>query len=77
MQVVFNNTILYVVAYPTVDGIEVIDKRRGRGALLCGGTAERFKRELADALTHGDQADDLDPFIDNFDALMTQPAIYQ
>lgn len=77
MQVVFNNPVLYVVAYPNLDAIEVIDKRRGFGALLSGGTAERFKRELEDALTHGEEADDLDVCMDQFNALLTQPAIYQ
>ena len=77
MQVVFNNPILYVVAYPSVDAIEVIDKRRGFGGMLCGGTAERFKRELADAIDHGGETEDLDVCLDHFDALLTQPAIYQ
>lgn len=77
MKVVFNNPILYVVAYPAVDAIEVIDKRRGRGALLSGGTAERFQSELQDALSHGDEDEDLDVCLDQFEYLMTQPAIYQ
>ncbi|MGC3965507.1 MAG: DUF3567 family protein [Rhodocyclaceae bacterium] len=77
MRVMFDNPILYVVAYPAVDGIEVIDKRCARGTMLYGGTAERFKRELADALKRGDEADDLDDCLDQFDALLTQPAIYQ
>jgi hypothetical protein len=77
MKVVFNNPILYVVAYPGVDAIEVIDKRRGRGGLLSGGTAERFQSELRDALSHGDEDDDIDVCLDQFEYLMNQPAIYQ
>lgn len=79
MQIVFNNPVLYVVSYPSVDSIEVIDKRLGRGTLLSGDTAARFRVELANVLEgeEDEQEADLDIFLDQFDALMTQPAIYQ
>ena len=77
MLVVLNNPILYVVDYPSVDGLEAIDKRRARGVIMFGTTAQKFRDELADALTHGDGADELDICLDQFEALFTQPAIYQ
>lgn len=77
MKVVFNNPILYVVAYPGVDAIEVIDKRRGRGTLFSGQMAKHFQSELEDALSHGDDDDDIDVCLDQFEELLTQPAIYQ
>lgn len=77
MMVVLNNPILYVVDYPSVDGLEAIDKRRARGVFLHGSAAQKFRDELADALARGESADELDICIDQFDALFTQPAIYQ
>ena len=78
MQIMFNNPVLYVVSYPTVDAIEVIDKRLGRGAFLSGTAAARFREELADVLEQGDEEElDFESCLDHFDALMTQPAIYQ
>ncbi|GAA5161798.1 DUF3567 family protein [Viridibacterium curvum] len=77
MMVVLNNPILYVVDYPSVDGLEAIDKRRAKGVFLYGTAAQKFRDELADALSHGESADELDICIDQFDALFTQPAIYQ
>ncbi|MDB5815829.1 MAG: hypothetical protein JWM03_1265 [Rhodocyclales bacterium] len=77
MLVVLNNPILYVVDYPSVDGLEAIDKRRAKGVFLYGTTAQKFRDELADALSHGEGADELDICLDQFEALFTQPAIYQ
>lgn len=78
MQIMFNNPVLYVVSYPSVDSIEVIDKRLGRGVMLSGGAAARFREELADVLQQGDEDDfDFEDCLGHFDALMTQPAIYQ
>lgn len=77
MRVMFNNPFLYVVAYPAQNGIEVIDKRIGRGVFMRDETAERFTRELNDAIeAASDKDDDLGDFIDHYDALMTHPAIY-
>lgn len=79
MHVMFNNPVLYVVAYPTLNGIEVIDKRRGRGTFIRDETAERFTRELRDAVQtdeENDNTDAFEDFIEHFDALMIQPAVY-
>ena len=75
MQVMFNNPDLYVVAYPAQNGLEVIDKRRGFGTFICDEAAERFTRELRDAIENGD-GEDLGDFMEHFDALLTHPAVY-
>ncbi len=81
MHIVLNNPDVYVVDYPSVGAIEVIDKRRARGALLAGDAAIRFRRELADAMNQGEGEEegefDLDLCLGHFEALMNQPAIYQ
>lgn len=79
MNIVLNDPVLYVVDYPSVGAIEVIDKRRARGVLLEGAAALRFRRELKDAMEQSEAGEDLDfdTCLDSFDGLMTQPAIYQ
>lgn len=77
MRIVLNNPELYVVDYPSVGAIEVIDKRRARGVLLAGDAALRFRRELSDAMSQVEDDEDFDLCLDGYDALLTQPAIYQ
>lgn len=78
MNIVLNDPVLYVVDYPSVGAIEVIDKRRARGVLLEGDAALRFRRELKDAMAQNEEGEELDFdfYLDHFDALLTQPAIY-
>ncbi|WP_341675085.1 DUF3567 family protein [Niveibacterium sp. SC-1] len=76
MKVMFNNPMLYVVSYPSL-GIEVIDKRSGRGVFMRDETAERFTRELQDVIDSGDdETEELGDMIEHFDALMLHPAVY-
>ena len=76
MRIVFNNPVLYVVDYPQVDAVEVIDKRKGLGMLMRDETAQRFRRELSSIVEAAEQVEDFDSFIDQYEALMTQPAVY-
>jgi len=76
MRVVFNNPVLYVVEYPQLDAVEVIDKRKGLGMLMRDDTARRFRRELSDVVEAAEEDEDFDEFIDRYEALMTQPAVY-
>lgn len=76
MRIVFNNPILYVVDYPQLDAIEVIDKRKGLGMLMRDETARRFRRELTSFVEAAQEVEDFDSFIDPYEALMTQPAVY-
>lgn len=76
MRIVFNNPVLYVVEYPQLDAVEVIDKRKGLGMLMRDETARRFRRELNDVVEADEEEQDFDEFIDRYEALMTQPAVY-
>ena len=75
MNVVCNNPVLYVVDYPAIDAVEVIDKRSGRGALMSDGAARRFRLELQE-LADSQAPEDFAALLDHFDALLTQPAVY-
>lgn len=76
MRIVFNNPVLYVVDYPQFDAVEVIDKRKGMGMLMRDETAQRFRRELSTVVEEAEEAEDFDGLIDQYGALMTQPAVY-
>lgn len=75
MNVVCNNPVLYVVDYPGIDAVEVIDKRSGLGAMISNGAARRFRQELQ-GLAESTQAEDFAELLDHYEALLTQPAVY-
>jgi hypothetical protein len=76
MNVVLNNPVLYVVDYPNVDAVEVIDKRRGVGVLFRDEAAQRFLRELRDVASAATEMDAFEIWIEDYGTLMTQPAVY-
>ena len=76
MNVVLNNPVLYVVDYPNVDAVEVIDKRRGVGVLFRDEAAQHFLRELRDVASAATEMDDFEIWIADYGTLMTQPAVY-
>lgn len=75
MNVVCNNPFLYVVDYPALDAVEVIDKRSGKGAMISDGAARRFRQELQ-GVAGSDAEEDFEELLDHYGALLTQPAIY-
>lgn len=75
MNVVCNNPILYVVDYPLLDAVEVIDKRSGRGGLIRAEAARRFRTALQHVVT-SQNPDDYERFIDDYDALLMQRVVY-
>jgi uncharacterized protein DUF3567 len=75
MNVVCNNPVLYVVDYPAIDAVEVIDKRSGMGAMISNGAARRFRQELQ-GLAESQAAEDFAELLDHYGALLTQPAVY-
>lgn len=76
MNVVLNNPVLYVVDYPALDAVEVIDKRRGVGALMRDEAARRFRRELHDMASSAAELDDFETWIDDYGSMLTLPAVY-
>lgn len=73
MNVLFNNPQLYVIDYPGLDAIEILDKRNGRVGLWRGAPADRMRGELREFLTREHDAEDLDDFIDSYEAILDQP----
>jgi hypothetical protein len=77
MVIVYNSESYYVVEYPTQHGFEVVDKQAGRGAYLTGDLAERFRFSIQSVMAVSPTEDDVDDFLGELGALMTQRVIFQ
>ena len=75
MNIVCNNPVLYVVDYPAIDAVEVIDKRNGRGTMMRAEAARRFRAELQQWSETADP-ETFDRFLGHYGGLLTQPAVY-
>jgi hypothetical protein len=75
MQMVFNNSLLYVADYPAQDGIEIIDKRNASSGFLRDAAAQSFRAAFAEFMSGEPEMDEFDDFIDHYAAMLNQPAI--
>jgi hypothetical protein len=73
MHVLFNNPQLYVIDYPGLDALEILDKRNGRMGLLRGATAERMRLEFGEFLTHDHNQEEFDDFMDSHEGILEHP----
>jgi hypothetical protein len=72
MVIVYNSESYYVVEYPKQHSFEVVDKCAGRGAYLSGDLAERFRWSIKSVIAVSPSEEDVDKFLGELDALMTQ-----
>lgn len=70
MNVVFNNPQAYIIDYPANDAVEIFDKRSGRGGLIQGQVAERFRREFGTFMDNDPDEEKFEALIDAYDSLM-------
>jgi hypothetical protein len=73
MNVLFNNPQLYVIEYPGLDALEILDKRNGRMGLLRGATADRMRGEFGLFLTQEHNEEEFEEFIDSYEGILDQP----
>lgn len=73
MNVLFNNPLLYVIEYPGIDALEILDKRHGRVGLLRGDTAIRVRDEFHEFLSQEHDDEEFEDFIDLHEAILDQP----
>lgn len=57
-------------------GFELINRQLGMGAYLRGEMAEKFRQSLTDVFSQQPTEESVDEFLNNFDDLMQQPAIF-
>lgn len=72
MVIVYNSEGFYVVEYPSEQGFEVVDKYARRGAFLTGDLAQRFRCSMRSVIASSPSDADVDDFLGELDALMTQ-----
>ncbi len=70
MNVLFNNPQLYVIDYPGLDALEILDKRNGRMGLLRGATADRMRGEFRQFLMQEHDQEEFEDFIDSYGAIL-------
>jgi hypothetical protein len=75
MNVVYNSPHYYVAEYPVQNGFELINRHQGTGTFLRGEIASLFRQSLANVIAVSPSAEVVDEFLENFDGLMTQPAV--
>lgn len=73
MNILFNNPMLYVIEYPGLDALEILDKRHGRVGLLRGASANRVRDEFASFLSEEHDEGEFEDFIDACAPILDQP----
>jgi hypothetical protein len=73
MNVLFNHPLLYVIEYPGIDALEILDKRHGRVGLLRGDSAIRVRDEFHDFLSQAHDEEEFEDFIDSYESVLDQP----
>jgi hypothetical protein len=76
MRIVYNSDQFYIVAYPTEEAYEVIDKTAGRGSYFGGDLAHRFHDSMRDMAAIDPSPEAIDDFIANFGLALSLPAVY-
>ena len=75
MNVLYNSEQYYVVEFPGLGGIELVDKTAGRGGFLAGAVEVKFRATMT-ALAAGEPSvESVDEFLGHYDALLTNPMV--
>jgi hypothetical protein len=70
MNVMYNSENYYVVEFPGLHGIELVDKTKGRAGFLEGEVEVRFRATMADLAAGEPSAESVDEFLGHYDALL-------
>lgn len=73
MNVLFNNSLLYLIDYPGHDALEILDKRSGRMGLVRGAAADRMRSEFGAFLGEDHNREEFEDFIDTYQAIFEHP----
>jgi hypothetical protein len=75
MNVLYNSENYYVVEFPGLGGIELVDKTAGRGGFLEGAVEVRFRATMANLASGEPSIESVDEFLGHYDALLTNPVV--
>ena len=75
MNVLYSSEHYYVIEFPGLGGIELVDKSAGRGGFLAGAVELKFRATMADLAAGEPSAESVDEFLGHYDALLTNPMV--
>jgi hypothetical protein len=70
MNVMYNSENYYVVEFPGLHGIELVDKTTGRAGFLEGAVERKFRATMADLAAGEPSIESVDEFLSDYDALL-------
>lgn len=75
MNVMYSSDHYYVVEFPGLGGIELVDKTTGRGGFLEGAVEARFRARMAVLASAEPEpsVESVDEFLAHYDALLMNP----
>jgi hypothetical protein len=75
MNVLYDSGSYYVTEFPGC-GIELVDKRAGRGGYLHGAMELHFRAGMAHLFAAEPSDESVDEFLGGFQALLTNPMVF-
>jgi hypothetical protein len=70
MNVMYNSENYYVVEFPGMHGVELVDKTTGRAGFLEGEVEVKFRASMAEMAASEPSVESVDEFLGNYDALL-------
>jgi len=75
MNVMYSSENYYVVEFPGLHGIELVDKSTGRAGFLEGAVEALFRASMADLAAGEPTVESVDEFLGGYEALLTHSVI--
>lgn len=75
MNVLYDSPHFYMAEFPEREGIELVDKSAGRGGFFEGDLAHSLRASMRDLFSDSPTVESVDEFLENYDALLTNPVV--
>ena len=75
MNVLYDSKHFYMAEFPGWEGIELVDKSAGRVGFLEGDVAIKLRASMANLFSDSPSIESVDEFLENYDALLTNPVV--
>ena len=75
MNVLYDSKHFYMAEFPGCEGIELVDKAAGRGGFFEGDMALNLRVSMLNLFSDSPSVESVDEFLENYDALLTNPVV--
>lgn len=75
MNVLYDSPHFYMAEFDGSEGIELVDKAAGRGGFLEGDVANKLRASMLHLFSDHPTVESVDEFLENYDALLTNPIV--